>query len=368
MSEDPLGLTKIRTDKEESNIINEISNIMIAVPKSKLHDFDLVLCNKNYNNITHVKEYEGIGCSNYRAISYKGTIYYLRVSTIDLDNPNKPEINYNNFINEKCEENDIIKEFKKRELLDNDKIIYFKGAYTAYPSEWEGKNKDIKYLGKDKVEIYRHAARAIFYYIIPYLKKIGIKTILVDPEPGYHPCTTEKCEEDKRNGLIKLYKEMGLKEIKCLYRIGGYISLETWGREIITENDILGQSNNMEGKKEILVMIGSVEDITSKLLDMKEETSSFLGKTAEWGLSIFGKVSSTAKKMAQQIKETREFFESNVPFKSYDSSSNIFIQGQPRSIFTNDEAEQIKKTYTDLIYKNKYLKYKQKYLKLKKLN
>lgn len=115
-------------------------------------------------------------------------------------------------------------------------------------------------------------------------------------------------------------------------------------------------------------MIGSIDDITSKLLDMKEETSSFLGKTAEWGLSKIGNFSTKAKKMAEQIKETREFFESNVPFKSYDSSSNVFIEGQPRSIFTNDEAKEIKKTYTDLIYKNKYLKYKQKYLKLKKLN
>lgn len=246
---DPLDLTKIRKEKEESNIINGISNIMISVPKSKLHDFDLVLCNKNYNNITHVEEYKGIGCSNYRAISYEGTIYYLRVSTIDLDNPNdpnNPKINYNNFINEKCEENDIIKEFKEKKLLDDDKIIYFKGAYTTYPSGWERGNKNIKNLGEDKVQIYKHAARAIFYYIIPYLKKIGITTILVDPEPGYHPCTTEKCEKDKLEGLINLYKEMGLKEIKCLYRIGGYISLETLGRGIITENDILIQSNNME--------------------------------------------------------------------------------------------------------------------------
>jgi hypothetical protein len=342
--------TKIKTAEEETEALKYIHTFMISVPKEKLHEFDIVICNKNYNDITTPENYKGIMCSNYRAVNVKENKLYLRIASIDLDDPTSGDYDFKNFLENKCDNtNPLIQNIIKNKINKN-QIIYFKGAYTVYPTEWQSKNLRKSDIAEDKLEIYKNSARAILLHILPYLQKIGIKFIIVDPEPGFHPNTTTMTYEERIVGLIKLYEKMGLKQINCLYRLGGFFALK-FG---LSDRNVREQTGKCGLEKDTVVMIGDVDDMIKEIEKKKSITTGLFGPFI--------------KLVSDDAKELDSFYDSNVPFKSYtsDNSREMFIGNSLRSILTEKEVDEIKESQTDLKYKQKYLKYKQKYLNLKK--
>lgn len=326
-----------KNETDKNRVIDIAYKAMIEVPGSKIPKLDFVLCNKNYND-QNISNYEGIQCSNYRAIDVNGIKYYLRVSTIDLDNP-KSGIDYADFIKTKCNQEGVVNDFLKKGLLEKDTTIYFKGAYVIYPTNWV-QEKEIP--DSTKFDIFKQAAKTIFLNIFPYLQKIGIKTIVVDPEPGYHPKTLLKSQEEKIEGLIKLYEGMGLKKVNCLYRTSGMELLN-----FMSDLDIRQQIGKDNLDKDIIVMIGSVDEMMEKINTAKSIISNrFLG--------FIGSM------ISDEIRELKEFYEANIPFKFYPDLGNL------SSILTESTIDDLRKN-EDLKFKQKYLKYKQKYLELKKL-
>jgi len=217
-----LGDIDILNEKENTQIVNDNIKNIILLPQGTIPQFDKVLCDKNYEENSY-ETYNGIQCKNYRAVDINGTPHYLLVGSINLDiNPDKTY--YHRFLNKKCDpSNDVIINFESRGLLsDPKKIIYFKGAHTVFPDVIKGiKSDSDKQKFEEQLKIYVKATRSILVHILPYLKKIGITTIVVDPEPGFHPSTIGWEDQIKLRGLIDLYKDMGLQEINCLYSSSG---------------------------------------------------------------------------------------------------------------------------------------------------
>jgi hypothetical protein len=191
------------------------------------------------------------------------------------------------------------------------------------------------------------ATRPILIHLLPYLKKIGFKIIIVDPAPGYHP-NTEKITDDKKrlDGLIKLYESMGLHRINCYYVTTAYSSMGQYGEADIDIRNQIGK-NNLDYDHP--VMIGSIDDMLDKM---------------KWARIPI--VSTILGFFNADIRETNEFM--NVPFKF---SSDVFSSDvEPPDYLTEEKFNEIKSIGITLeggsnYYKQKYLKYKQKYLELK---
>ena len=363
----------------------EIREFMIHVPNSKIPQLDIVLCDKNYNDKgDNPTEFKGIRCKNYRGIDVCGTIYYLKVGSIDLDSPEsysydvpqfdeyyfpitdtngndviKKENIYIDFINKKCDQKSpVLLDFKSRGLLDKDSIVYFKGAYTSFPPEWKDASEKLEKERKTnphaklpdniiqdikkKKDIYVKGTRSILIHILPYLKKIGIKTLIVDPEPGFHPNTIYKNSNERLEGLFGLYESMGLKRIKCYYRTSG---MELIRNNYLTQDNDIREASGMKNTTpefDTDVMIGSIDEMLDKF---KWVNIPFISKI----LGFFN----------TEIQETQNFM--GVPFK--------FSTDVHKDYLTKEEVDKIKATSITLVggsdYKQKYLKYKSKYLNLK---
>ncbi len=359
-----MEFTKYTTSKEEKEVLKKVSEIMLLMSKDNIYKFDKVICNKNYNEIENVSQFNGITCSNYRAVQINGEKIYLRVSSIDIDDPKATAYDLVTFIQKNCDS-----ETKKliKGPINNNNIIYFKGAYTSYPDEWMNKNKSVDIIRPESFEIYKNATKSILFHILPYLKKIGIEYLLVDPEPGYHPKQISKTEEKKREGLIELYESMGLKKIKCHYRVCGLI-----GKQFgYTCEQIRESSGNLaELSYDTTVMIGNVSEMVKKLNPIESTITDFAPFLPTFFAKTVEKVALAASSMVDRnAEELKLFKESNVPFKSFtsDKDPTKYIENSLRSLLTEKEMKDIMDNGTDLIYQQKYLKYKKKYLELKKL-
>lgn len=115
-------------------------------------------------------------------------------------------------------------------------------------------------------------------YVLLLLKKLGYKTLVVDPEPGYHPKTTEKTDTERLQGLIKIYENMGLKSINCLFTTAGFNILNhpEWYTEdmtgtvhVPTEDDLIEMVRDISGKidttRDTIIMVGDIDEMANKI-------------------------------------------------------------------------------------------------------
>jgi len=320
----------ISEDPEKLKLVHSI-----MLPTGKIPELDLILCNKKYDDSS--KPFEGVQCKNYRGIDISGNTYYLKVGSIDLENPTSYSIDYSDFIKTRCEDlsgNSFIEDMKAKGGLLPENTVYFKGAFTVYPADW----KDRKLYHSDvssQFDIFIKATRGILLNILPLFKKLGIKTLVVDPEPGYHPKTTTKSDDERLEGLIKLYEKMGLKKVNCLYRTMADMFVKSG---MMTISDIRTQMLKSDIRKDTIVMIGDVDEMVSKLPSVTALTFASLMPT----------------KAGTEARETLKFME--VPIRFSEIHNDVLNQSQFDAL----------KATPLLSYKQKYLKYKSKYTNLKK--
>jgi hypothetical protein len=92
---------------------------------------------------------------------------------------------------------------------------------------------------------------------------MGFSVILVDPEPGYHPKTIGKSDDEKLNCLIKVYEDFGLKRVMC--QIPKAI-VEVYGEDV----NIQDARKSIYGKHVPLaydrtVMIGDIDEMLGNI-------------------------------------------------------------------------------------------------------
>ncbi len=331
---------------EES--LSVINRFMIGLPPhTALNEIDTIICDKNYNGVRdNTAAFTGIKCKNYRAVDIAGSDntknqIYLTVGSIDLDNPVNQDDFSNNFDKlipyiknpRFCSDtNGIISKLTRQGKLEPGKVIYFKGAFTRFPSSWMKSSKPKSEIDEAVLNIYKNATRGILIKILPLLKRLGYETIIVDPAPGYHPGTVGKDDDQKFEGLVKLYETMGLKKILCKNTTEGMIMRSTRGvdRDIIDYLDFLPPR---------FVMLGEISEMVKQL---------------ESGEGVFGRALAFTG-LSEDARAILDLIQ--VPFK-YGSVN--------KQVLTTEEIAEIKgRTDNDLEYRQKYMKYKNKYLKLK---
>lgn len=131
---------------------------------------------------------------------------------------------------------------------------------------------------------------------------------------------------------------MGLKRVNCLYRTAAMV-LSFFSDDVIRQQ--MGKYNL---NNDTIVMIGDVDEMMEKINKAKSLISSPIGFIASL--------------VSSDIKELKEFYEANIPFKFHPNVGNL------RSVLKDTEIETLKLN-DDLKFRQKYLKYKQKYLKYK---
>jgi hypothetical protein len=330
-----------------STQFKDIVASMVLLPKN-IQDLDNVICDKNYKEN---EPYTGLKCKNYRIINVSGKPYYLKVASVELDDPTKEENTkpeyFIRFIDKKCDTTGVVKDFKSRGLLDPKTTIYFKSAYITYPenirkdfeaaakitNETEKLNR-IKYLKEEtyqkELKIFKQGARSILYHILPYLRKIGIKTIVVDPAPGFLPETIHLTDEQRSEGLKNIYENMGLKEIKCYYgTIGMGLREAILGPDDNKEYDqAFREMNNMGQSLEYdtTVMIGSIDDMLQKM----DQATSIPASFAQY-------LPTSMVEHSQKIYDIRSFL--NVPLYSYTNTEKSL--GSLNDLLTEEEFKAI---------------------------
>ena len=180
----------------------------------------------------------------------------------------------------------------------------------------------------------------ILINLLPIFLKMGIETIVVDPEPGFHPKTIGKSKEELESGLIALYEKMGLKKLGCRFRFAAFnLGLPLQLGDSHVDQYRVGLPKEKQGIPlyDQIIMIGSVKDMVDKI----KNNTGMLGKLAA---------------AAGNFDATTLFEFMKVPVK-YDEKfkDNDFL--------TKDEFTAIKANEANM--KNKYLKYKMKYIALK---
>ncbi len=341
-------------EKENTKIVNENIKNIILLPQGNIPQFDRVLCDKNYEENSY-ETYNGIQCKNYRGVDINGTQHYLLVGSINLDT--QPEITYyQRFLTTKCNQKDpVIIDFHKRGLLsDPRKIVYFKGAYTIFPNVFttEIKSEEDKQKFKQQLEIYVKATRSILVHILPYLKKIGITTIVVDPEPGFHPSTIGWTEERKLAGLIGLYTGMGLKEIKCLYTTSALIAFDF---DVLDNPHLSPQQIDTKIREQLVKKRGYVYDYPIMIGSIDDMLTNY-----NIGTSVIGRALSFIPIAGQDVRDLQEFLRVPIKFNATVGSLNNLLTVRKMDAVFNPSPD------IRHAYRQKYLKYKQKYLELKK--
>ncbi len=351
-------------DTENVRLINSLFKYKLIVPRQIIPHFDNIICNKTYET---PKKFEGIKCKNFRGIDIDGRLYYLNVGTIDLDDQKISEPGNNEYVNFvknkfRCDQDHPnLKKFIDKGLLQDETTIYFKGAYVSYPSHIKELLEDTK-LDKSNIleeyktqlDIYAKGAKGILINILPYLEKLGIKTLIVDPAPGFHPNTEGRDEKTKIAGLVKLYEGMGLHAINCYFPTSAKDSIDFIdGDENTKIRKIRAFVDKFDMKYDHPLMIGDVAEMLKKM----ESVNSRVASIISW--------------VSSDVTETRNFLE--VPFKFYartsDENSLITAEKMGEMMRGPDLTHRFRREIPatrQQIYRQKYLKYKQKYLELKK--
>jgi hypothetical protein len=222
------------TNSDSSGILKIIANIQINSHNNKKIDYDRILCNEKITKVGYNNNNDSYICKNYRRVETIGdpkAVVFLRVGSSDITGEYSSDgvttsAKYGNFIEKYCDKNDEYhKKFMKIYNTDKDSVIYFKGAFTSYHIKSAIDNDDqSKKVGKfisDNALLYnvfKEGTRGLMIRFLKDFKEAGFKLIVVDPEPGWHPKTTNMTDDERLDGLIKLYEQMGLKKIKCHLR------------------------------------------------------------------------------------------------------------------------------------------------------
>ena len=376
--------------------------------KTSLKDF-----NKELNT---PYEFKGINCANYRMVNYlvgtpSSKNLFVRVGKMDIEENDKLNAvefikNYESICTDISDENRLILEDMK---LNESKTIYFKGAFSLF-GDLKENSLHKSSLSNNVINLYKKSTRPLLLVVLKILHKLGIKYIVVDPEPGYHPSTICLNDKSRYEGLVSLYEKMGLKKIKCSINTASLLNL-SFG---LTIDDLIGMTNfskdsekekynevkkiiedlkrknpepsiikqelnrnfksykshlqplirefmncnnftlpdaNEYYHKDSYVMIGKVDDIIrNKKLDSLTSlwTASFVNSDANEAYNI---LKNYVKKITPK--------ESSETAKKLGDLENIMDEKTMTSLIGN-------KGYKDIKFANKYLKYKNKYLKLKK--
>ncbi len=353
--------------------LNTIYSTMILNSK-KFSELDLILCNRDYRLVSdNTALFNGIQCKNYRKVEVDNSgnkvNLLLRVGSIDLDSKTDQPNWRSDFINRFCDiSNENIKSFITKSLLTDENTIYFKGAYTVFPTKWQ-EIRNRSEFDRQKVDIYKYATRGILMNILPLLKKVGFKTIIVDPEPGFHPGTVGKSDEEKLAGLINLYKSMGLVEIPCNFRTSAlqmYNNAELYGLNGDTPEDTIMNIRGLSNKPrnldyDIPVMIGDIDVMINKINEGRGILPYIISSLGSILPSFIINPSTV-----ENIRTINEF--DNVP-KRFSEINDDYITVERYNELKSSTPPFMKKydsMNTDEYYL-KYLKYKTKYLKLKNI-
>jgi len=347
---------------------------MFTVPTiQNVRDFDMIICNKPLKTRPgtpapeSTANFSGVQCKNYRAVKYgePPVNLYLRIGSIDLNAVNTEPVGLTWYLNNFCEqevpiESDTVKKAEIEEtnriirLGSGGKTIYFKGAYNIFPLSWQTDALSRAAFDSEpllsKLKIFEKATQGILVNILPILEKIGFKTIVVDPEPGFHPKTKGMTNAEKIAGLIKIYETMGLKKISCKIRKTIFaIPENTRDTPINTLRERAGLST--PAKFDQTVMIGDITQMINKfrgpLFDGAVATAT--------GMKVIGLGTAIGQEAinANDSKQVSIKFIPSYDFPDYLDEATF------RRIKT-DESLNIEKRF-----EKKYLKYKQKYLALK---
>ena len=373
--------------------INEemIFTYMINIPGKSFSNIDRIFCNADYEpqqkGQSKPVKFDGIHCTNYRAVGLTNrpdTQVYLNVGHIDLNDASHYDKLIKGITDERMCENSQVQSFLKRGLLNSETTIYFKGAYTNFPKDWINRNLTVGEIGDDKYNIYRNATRGILIKILLLLRNMGYKTLVVDPEPGYHPATAtdmstasaiEKARDarKRKNGLVKLYTEMGLEQINCALVTGAfsviYSDLENRGIYRLTS-----AASDM-GRDAISYLGLSDDAITKKIKDMREAYNHVRDNNKDVVVMIgdIGKMIQKIDFAISGIGSLVSFFDRGLGW-FYAAREIDLIQdfNKVKSKVLTSEKYSILPDFTTNIdgdhFKQKYLKYKSKYLELKQSN
>jgi hypothetical protein len=319
------------TESKEMNL-EDVYEFMVSVPGKKFNETDKIFCDNLYEGKTEARNFKGIKCSNYRLVGLSNDPskkVYLKVSSIDIDNPEDFTHNLFTGLNraDVCN-GEQIKKLKSTGLLNPLTTVYFKGAYTVFPSSWVERNLSKDAIEARKLDIYKSSTRGILIKVLLILKKLGLKTLVVDPEPGYLPQTSSMSHKERLDGLIKLYEDFGLKKINCALRTGAFMMLN-YGDSVrgLREVSELGRNTNQD----VIVMVGNINEMCEKI----EKVSGIAGAVG----SLF----------SSRVSSAREF--TSIPaIESTNYKDLPYFMENP----------------DDDMYKLKYLKYKKKYIELKK--
>lgn len=352
------------------------ANVYLLIPDTRMSATDNVLCNENFAVGERISPAKGIMCKNYRKIikttaadPLPRSVIKYNVASVQI-NEDGNTYDFPKIIADYCTEV-VGEDYSGINLIDKDKIVYFKGAYVTYTlNDMSNTVTDVTTraafnAAHPNVErIYKNAAKPVLAQTLLLLKRMGYETIIVDPEPGFHPATSGRTDVEKREGLVRLYKEFGLKEYKCKgTSIGVGLLLNMAQMDDSLFNLVDGKISDPElsayGLTNAPIMVGKIDTMINKI-DWRGIFGSICSilpieigsriRQCRDVLSVPANVTSTVGDIDNEIKN-EHFDELITNYPRLDTS----MVGGSNEGNEGDKGNEYKK----------YIKYKAKYMRLK---
>jgi hypothetical protein len=214
-------------------------------------------------------------------------------------------------------------------------------------------------------KIFQEATRGIMIKILMDLDKAGFKLIIVDPEPGWHPKTINMSENERMDGLISLYKKLGLATIQCHSTTAARTAL------LFDDMSSIRQSMNKNNfDYDTPIMFGVIKNMLRTI-----QPNGFSGFLK----SMISREVQKSEKFAQVKNYVISNFD-NSDVIDIDTMDYIDSNGKKQQITNEDIRRFLKAKYESIIsppqtqmhtggYHKKFLKYSEKYNRLNnKLN
>lgn len=371
-------------------------NIEIFLPlsdKLKFSEIDSIICTHGFEKDEKLSwdPHKELLCSNYRTVIKKdvsnGTDQKvkLKVSTININN----ETEYMRDIILRC---NVIPEDIKSTIISTDrsKFVYYKGAYTIFPSDISSKMQQINQMADNKNindnkitdlkqdinnfihnngKVFERSSRALLLVSLFMLKKMGYEIIIVDPEPGVHPKTIDVPFEERRKGLVKLYKDMGLYEIICPATAYGMIYKSGLGlQDEIKEFDEFHEFNDFDPDLKKQMLDYNMNKMTNELSVLNQKVPVMIGIISDMIKQINPEDMGLVEKVCQNIfltvnRDQNEKYQQcmdaiKVPIKIDTTLADI------PNVVKHDEFMTKYNKLQNYELKQSYIKNKQNYLKL----
>ena len=333
------------------------ANVYLVVPERRMNRTDHVICNANFDVGQKIRDGRSLLCSNYRKIlrrrpgEEEPSIVRYKVSAIQL-NEDGSVYDFARIIRNYCDAGVPA----GVRVDNNDEIVYYKGAYVLYDlknmrrtvENGADANAAMETFNTENpgiINIYKNAAKPILAQSLLLLKRMGYKTVVVDPEPGFHPRTVGRTPAQQRDGLVRLYQSIGLHPLQCSGTSIGLGNLLKFG-EAPDRADVAAL-----GIPPAPIMVGDIDTMINRI-----DWRGILGGICQFIPGARGRQVSQCRQMLNvPAKVTADIGDMQDMYE--DEAFDILVDDLP-NLNTAAAGGGDK-------YYGKYLKYKTKYLKLR---